>query len=65
MGDSWSLQVEALVTGNWIELADFPFVDKYIMGYSMVTFKDSLYLFGDIRFRSHTEFTIDLRWLQR
>ena len=47
-------KVEALQTGYWNELADFPFVDNridsHIFGYSMVTFNDSLYLFGKLYF---------------
>ena len=33
----------------WDTLADFPFVEKSIFYYSMVTFQDSLFLFGKKR----------------
>ena len=38
--------MEVLQAGTWKELADFPFVNNSIYLYSMVTFDDSLYLFG-------------------
>ena len=46
-------KVEVLQSGSWKELADFPFVDEAINSYSMVTFEDSLYLFGSFCFRFH------------
>ena len=39
-------KVEALQAGKWNVLSDYPFVEKLIFGYSMVNFKDALYLFG-------------------
>ena len=39
-------KVEALQAGNWNELSDYPFVEDNIYYYSMVNFKDVLYLFG-------------------
>lgn len=38
--------VEELVNGVWRRLADFPFAVENIYGFSMVTFKGALYLFG-------------------
>ena len=38
-------KVEALLSGKWTVLADFPFADK-IWDYSMVNFNGALYLFG-------------------
>ena len=55
-------KVEALERGRWSELANFPFVDTHISHYSMVTFEDSLYLFGKFCFFSQTELTIYSRW---
>ena len=46
-----SKKVEVLQSASWRELADFPFVDESINSYSMVTFKDALYLFGKFSFR--------------
>lgn len=40
-------KMEAFQVERWNVLATFPFVDKYIHSYSMVTFKDVLYLFGN------------------
>ena len=60
--DGYNKKVEALERGSWSELADFPFVKNSIDSYSMVTFKDSLYLFGKFFFLSSTKLTIDLRW---
>ena len=57
----YNKKVEAIETGSWRELADFPLVEKSISQYSMVTFNDSLYLFGKFYFLSRTEFTIYLR----
>ena len=39
-------KVEVLQGGIWNVLSDYPFVKEYIYGYSMVNFKDVLYLFG-------------------
>lgn len=41
--------VEQFKNGSWIDLVDvtFPYVERYICAYSMVTFKDELYLFGN------------------
>ena len=51
VGDAYyNKKVEALETGSWSELADFPFVTDYIYKYSMVTFNNSLYLFGKFVF---------------
>ena len=41
-----SRKVERFQAGKWMELSSFPFVNQYIHSYSMVTFKDALYLFG-------------------
>ena len=43
---SYNKKVEALQAGIWNALPDYPFVERYIYGYSMVNFKDVLYLFG-------------------
>ena len=40
-------KVEALQAGMWNVLSDYPFVEYFIYGYSMVNFKDALYLFGE------------------
>ena len=39
-------KVEALEAGIWKVLSDYPFAEDYIHSYSMVNFKDALYLFG-------------------
>ena len=39
-------KVEALQDGKWNVLSDYPFVEERIYAYSMVNFKDVLYLFG-------------------
>ena len=39
-------KVEALQAGIWNGLSDYPFVEERIYGYSMVNFKNVLYLFG-------------------
>jgi len=39
-------KVEALQDGIWNVLSDYPFVENNIYLYSMVNFKDVLYLFG-------------------
>ena len=39
-------KVEALQDGIWNVLSDYPFVEDRIYEYSMVNFKDALYLFG-------------------
>ena len=38
--------VEALQAGKWNVLPEYPFVKEFIREYSMVNFKDALYLFG-------------------
>ena len=40
-------KVEALQAGIWNELSDYPYVEYSISSYSMVNFKDVLYLFGE------------------
>ena len=44
--DTNGKKVEALQDGIWNVLSDYPFAEKLIYGYSMVNFKDVLYLFG-------------------
>ena len=39
-------KVEALQAGIWHGLSDYPFVEERLYGYSMVNFKNVLYLFG-------------------
>ena len=49
VGNRWSpngKKVEALQGGKWKVLSDYPFVKEFIFAYSMVNFKDVLYLFG-------------------
>ena len=41
-------KVESLQDGRWKTMGDFPFVDRYIYGYSIITFKGDLYIFGKI-----------------
>ena len=40
------LKVEALQAGIWNVLSDYPFAKHYFIGYSMVNFKNALYIFG-------------------
>jgi len=40
--------VESLRGGSWRIMGDFPFVKRYIILYSFVTFHGDLYLFGNI-----------------
>ena len=47
VGNFDSRKVEALENGTWNELADFPFSDYNMKDYSTVTFRDSMYLFGN------------------
>ena len=39
-------KVEERRNGVWQTLEDFPFVNEFIYGYSMVNFNGDLYLFG-------------------
>ena len=43
-----SRTVEGFQNERWMELSNFPFVKCYIYSFSMVTFKDVLYLFGKL-----------------
>ena len=50
-------KVEALISGKWTVLSDFPFVDKISL-YSMVNFNDALYVFGKLTLLFSYEETI-------
>ena len=43
-------KVEERRNGVWQTLGDFPFVNSYINGYSMVSYNEELYLFGMFSF---------------
>lgn len=51
VGGKKSKKVEVLQRGVWHEASDFPFMQEQIKSYSMVNFKDTLYLFGKLIFQ--------------
>ena len=51
-------KVEALQAGSWSELADFPFVEINIYSYSMVTFDETLFIFGGVGYGHYLDIAV-------
>ena len=65
VGKPGNIKVEALQSGTWLELADFPFANRNLYSYSTITFNDSLYLFGKFCFLTHAPLKIYWRWQEQ
>lgn len=39
-------EIDTQTMDKWVDMHDFPFVNDFIYGYSMVSFEGALYLFG-------------------